>query len=68
VKQAMQEFYQAWLELKTVYSQTRFVAYPDGYVPDRYFHLASQREDLTWMIQAEELFFGRIEKWLQSHQ
>jgi hexosaminidase len=68
VKQAMQEFEQAWSELKSVYSQTRFIAYPPGYVPDRYFHLASQREDLSWMIQAEELLFGRIEKWLQSQQ
>ena len=66
VKQAMREFEQIWSELKTVYSQTRFIAYPDGYVRDRYFHLASQREDLTWMIQAEQLFFDRIDKWMQS--
>jgi hypothetical protein len=32
-------------EVQLVYSQTRFIAYPAHYVPDRYFHLASQRED-----------------------
>lgn len=64
LKQAMHEFDLAWAHLKEVYSQTRFIAYPAEYVPDRYFHLASQREDLTWAIQAEELFFGMINAWL----
>jgi hexosaminidase len=65
VKKAMNEFQQAWKNVEEVYSQTRFVSYPASYVPDRYFHLASQREDLTWMIQQEELFFGMIEKWIK---
>jgi hexosaminidase len=68
VKKAMNGFQQAWTDLQSIYSQTRFVSYPADYVPDRYFHLASQREDLTWMIQPQELYFGMIEKWLQSHQ
>ncbi len=50
--------------LESVYSETRFIAYPDNYVPDRYFHFASQREDLTWMIQDEQLFFREIRTWL----
>jgi hexosaminidase len=66
VKKAMKEFQQTWAEVQSVYSQTRFIAYPANYIPDRYFQFASQREDLTWMIQAEELYFGMIEKWLQS--
>ena len=66
VKLAMHDFQQAWVSLKEVYSKTRFVSYPAGYVPDRYFHLASQREDLSWMIQAEEMFHVMIEKWLQN--
>jgi len=28
--------------------------------------LASQREDLSWMIQAEQLYYGMIDKWLHS--
>jgi hypothetical protein len=68
VKKAMKEFDQAWANVESVYSQTRFVAYPANYVPDRYFHAASQREDLSWMIQAEEMYFGIIEKWLQSQK
>ncbi|MDP3643843.1 MAG: family 20 glycosylhydrolase [Bacteroidota bacterium] len=66
LKKAMNEFNQTWAEVKTVYGETRFISYPANYVPDRYFHTASQREDLSWMIQAEEMYFGMIEKWLQS--
>ena len=66
VQKALIEFRQAWEEVQSVYSQTRFIAYPSNYVPDRYFHLASQREDLTWMIQAEELFEAMTKKWLQN--
>jgi len=66
VKLAVQGFQLAWENLKQVYGKTRFVAYPANYVPDRYFHFASQREDLSWMIQAEELYHAMIEKWLQG--
>ena len=66
VRNAMENFEQVWAELKSVYDKTRFIKYPASYLPDRYFHLASQREDLTWMIQAEELYFGMIKKWLQN--
>ena len=66
VKTAMQEFHQRWENLNSVYSQTRFISNPPNFVPDRYFHLASQREDLSWMIQAEQLYYGMIEKWLKS--
>jgi hexosaminidase len=65
VKKAMKEFQETWKDLEKVYGQTRFISYPANYVPDRYFHLASQREDLTWMIQPEELYFGMINKWLK---
>lgn len=68
VKKAVQSFKNSWQELESVYSQTRFVSYPANYIPDRYFHLASQSEDLTWMIQPEKLFIGMIEKWMQAKQ
>ena len=64
IKAAMDEFDRAWSGLESVYSKTRFIAYPDNYVPDRYFHFASQREDLTWMIQDEQLLFSEIRSWL----
>jgi hypothetical protein len=67
VRKALKEFHQVWTQVQTVYSQTRFVSNPDSYIHDRYFHLASQREDLSWMIQAQEMYFELIEKWLQSH-
>jgi len=68
VKRAMNDFQKVWTEVRSVYGQTRFVSYPANYIPDRYFHLASQREDLTWMIQAQEIYFGMIEKWLQIQE
>jgi hypothetical protein len=49
-----------------VYEKTRFISYPPDYVPDRYFQVASQKEDLSWMIQAEELFLEMTGKWLQD--
>jgi hypothetical protein len=66
VKKALREFQKNWSALQSAYSQTRFISYPDNYIPDRYFHLASQREDLSWMIQAQELYHGMINKWLQD--
>jgi hypothetical protein len=60
VEKVMANFQEKWENLNRVYSTTRFIAYPANYVPDRYFHLASQREDLTWMIQAQELLFEKI--------
>lgn len=63
---ALNGFNQSWDNLKTVYSETRFIAYPANYVPDRYFHFASQREDLSWMIQVEELFHKRILQWINN--
>jgi hypothetical protein len=66
LKKVMNEFHQTWTKVESVYSQTRFISYPANYVPDRYFHAASQREDLSWMIQAEELYLEMINKWLEN--
>ncbi len=66
VQQALTDFHNAWAGLQTVYSETRFIADPPNYISDRYFHLASQREDLSWMIQAQELYEAMIKKWLQN--
>jgi hexosaminidase len=66
VKKAVIDYRQTWENLENVYSKTRFISYPPGYIPDRYFHLASQKEDLTWMVQPEELFIGMIDKWIQG--
>lgn len=64
VNNALDEFNKVWGNLQTVYAETRFISYPANYVPDRYFHFASQREDLTWMIQVEELFHQMIYEWM----
>jgi hypothetical protein len=65
LRTAMDEFQESWKKVETVYGETRFISYPPDYIPDRYFHLASQKEDLTWMIQPEELFLDMIQKWLK---
>lgn len=64
LESVMQDFHIAWENLKSEYAKTRFIAYPDNYVPDRFFHLASQREDLSWMIQCEEIYFKMIDEWI----
>ena len=66
VKKTLDEFDEAWENLTAVYAETRFIAYPDNYVPDRYFHFASQREDLTWMIQVEELLYPMVNQWVNE--
>lgn len=66
VENALTRFDLAWGNLKAIYSKTRFISYPVNYVPDRYFHFASQREDLTWMIQVEELFHKEIKQWMNN--
>ena len=68
VNEAIDEFNSAWGNLQRVYSRTRFISYPYNYVPDRYFHFASQREDLTWMIQVEELFHEMIKQWMENEK
>ncbi len=68
VRQALAEFDKAWSNLQKVYAETRFLSYPPDYVPDRYFHFASQREDLSWMIQSEELFHRMIRSWLNEEK
>ena len=64
VREVLDEYNVAWENLKSVYSEIRYIAYPDNYVPDRYFHFASQREDLSWMTQAEELLHKMVYDWL----
>lgn len=66
VEKALKEFDSAWEHLKEVYAKTRFLSYPPDYVPDRYYHFASQREDIAFMIQVEELFHEMVRDWMAS--
>jgi hypothetical protein len=67
VRNTLSEFKVAWEDMQIVYGKTRFISYPSSYVPDRYFHFASQREDLTWMIQVEQLFHQMINGWIDAN-
>ena len=67
VRKALAEFKTAWVNLNEVYGETRHVAYPKNYVADRYFHFASQREDLTWLVQVEELLHPQVVKWVEAN-
>lgn len=64
IETALAEFNRSWENLKQVYAHTRFVSYPEDYVPDRYFHFASQREDLSYLIQVEEKFHQMVREWM----
>lgn len=64
VASVLEGFDTSWEKLKSVYSKTRYIEYPDNYVSDRYFHYASQREDLTWMIQPEKLMHKMVKEWM----
>jgi len=66
VKEALEEFKTSWEDLEKTYAKIRFLSYPPNYVKDRYFHFASQREDLSFMIQAEELYHELIRQWLEE--
>ncbi len=68
VRAAIELFNKRWDRLKSVYAKTRFIAYPDNYVPDRYFHFASQREDLSWMIQVEEVYHKMVNDWMEKQK
>ncbi len=67
IRAVLKEFNSAWKNLQAVYAETRFTSYPSNYVPDRYYHFASQREDLTWMVQVEELLHTMINEWLDDN-
>lgn len=66
VERALEDFDRSWEHLKEVYSRTRFISYPPDYVPDRYYHFASQREDISYMIQVEELFHQMVRDWIKE--
>jgi hypothetical protein len=66
VHKALNEFKMVWENLRTVYSQTRFLANPANFVSDPYFHFASRKSDLSWMIQAEEIYHEMIIKWMKE--
>ena len=61
---ALKEFDIVWEKLKKVYEKTRFISYPESYVKDRYSHLASQNEDLSWMINVEKQYHKLVRDWL----
>ena len=67
VRTALEEFNLAWENLKAVYARTRFIAYPENYVKDRYFHFASKREDLSFMIVVEQKYHELIKNWLKTN-
>ena len=67
VRQALNEFSHAWEKMKKIYGKTRFLSYPESYVKDRYFHLASQSENLSWMIKVEMQYHNLVRDWLEAN-
>jgi hexosaminidase len=67
VRNVMVKFESAWAHLEDAFAKTRFISYPEDYQPDHYFHYASQREDISFMKQAEELYHEMIREWLANN-
>ena len=44
-----------------------FLSYPEDYIPDRYFHLASKSEDLSWMVEVDKKYHMLVRSWLDSN-
>lgn len=64
VRTVLSEFESDWANLEHVFAKTRFISYPENYVQDRYYHIASQREDISFMKQVEELYHPMVREWL----
>jgi hypothetical protein len=68
VRNILVKFESVWAHLEDIFAKTRFISYPEDYLPDPYFHYASQREDISFMKQAEELYFNMIREWLEINR
>jgi len=68
VLKLIEDFEQVWDRLEKVYSKTRFISYPENYVKDRYFHLASKREDLSWLRILEDKIHKKLQKRLKAEE
>ena len=66
VEVILDKFENTWDKLKEVYSHRRFISYPEGYVKDRYFHRASKREDMSFIILDQQEYLPKVSKWLKE--
>jgi len=66
VQAAIDEFEVTWGKLQKVYAQRRFISYPENYVKDRYWHYASTREDMSFMILNQQNYHPKVSQWLKE--
>ena len=62
----MDEFETTWKELQKVYARRRFISYPEGYIKDPYFHIASRREDMSFITLSQQDYYPKVSKWLKE--
>ncbi len=67
VERMLKNFEQTWGNLINIYAETRFLSYPEDYIPDRYFHLASKSEDISWLVEVEKKYHTLVRNWLDSN-
>lgn len=61
----LDDFENAWSNLKAVYAKTRFIENPESYLMDGdTHHIANARPDLTWLILPEENLLPKLKKQL----
>jgi len=68
VRKLLADFEKKWDKLEYVYGKTRFISYPENYVKDRYFHLASKREDLGWLRIIEDKIHKKLQQRLKAEE
>jgi hypothetical protein len=62
----MDEYETNWKKLQKVYARRRFIAYPENYVQDRYFHIGSKREDMSFITLDHQPYILKVKKWLKE--
>lgn len=67
VRRLLDEFDQPWARLQAVYAKTRFLTHPEGFVHDRYHHVASHSTDHSWMVEADKEYHARVREWLDAN-
>ncbi len=62
------EFKDLRTQFESVYSKTRILNKPDGYIldQDHHAHLANQSINFDWQFYAEQLFFEKLSKKLEN--
>ena len=68
IKKVCSYFKEMRAELESVYSQTRFMSNPEGYIADQnhHRHLAAMTNNSDWLYLYELPMVEKIESWMKT--